>query len=1172
MGRWVNQNNGTPSGGRWSQQTSASDPLDVPPKAWDELSLGGKFVAVTKEIPRTLWNFVPEPIRELSERGARGEGYTGSELAAGVTKGLGEFAKTTAQATAQGVIGLPLAGVEKVTGKEQRYTFPVLGEISSYQQQIKDMEAQGFEPGEAKALVGINAYLSLAPAAKPISRTAVGRRATQALTTKEVPTIETRAGVLDAAKGKTVEGTTRIERPAVTKIKQAFGQTPEQQKLKSRMDEHLETYYGGRDKILSPEDELNKALLSLSDAELKDYAEFTQGLKVVTEPSPNFKKAVELWRETSKSIEKDLIDRGVLTVEQVENRKWKPVETVTGRSRTELQAMGVDPIYYPYLAEESLAKSDFIPSKGKRTRGSYQKRFTGKLLAEDSYIKDPKVTIPRHQIQVFKDMMNGELVQGIIDDFAEKSKELISLFKKDPHMAEKLGYVEWKPSGTLRFFPAKTAKGSTIRGVTSKVETYWIPKEIANELNKVFKPGAIEKTLRLTYDPLMDLWRVSVLNLSPRWLFNNFMGNASLSILAKTDPLAYLKAGKETIARGLEGTKVGKKLGVKAREFPKGVLSDEYVAGEAGGKIGRLGSLPSETTQFGRPIENWINLLEQAKKYPTFRVPATITQGIIKGITALGKPGGAMNRVIENFFRSAIYISKRDGTFLGAQLDKPVPDANGIQYVNEFLHDYSKLSRNERLVFRRVLPFYNWTKFITTFAFKFPVNHPIRAKVAQTLLQEYVDYIETIDQKDDAQKSILRLKTEAIDEDGRPIYINIKSTIPFSDLFKTLPTSMKQVGTFLTSNPVSKIIIERAFKINTFTGQPFSTPPSMIEKDRFGNEINPVPSLGRHILNQAPQAGVIQKLLDAAQYGEPLKRYDTGEPKVLFGEVQTSDLLLEVLKYFGVSLSAMDVNRMKQSIDRDNLRQGVKKEVYEQQVESQLKRMKEETSFIKKAEAAELEFNKGRYNRDDNIPKSGVYTKDGEGYKVIEDKIPEGYLTPKNMKVKPYVVMARAQLNSLEGVPEEYRIPIAVASVHMGTSVGQLVKHFTAENGGDWDSKLVGRADPNDKGVTQLSPQAINTINGKDSGVNFFKNNFGEDFDIENPQHQVLGAAVFMNWLKQYGLPEAGLSNPTDSDVALAYNMGAKGYVDAVKGKGDKKRLKRYRDLLERNDYSISKK
>jgi hypothetical protein len=936
-----------PTGGRLINRGDNPNvqPLNNASWGWEDMPLGEKIWRTTKELPTVLYNFIPPSIREATEK----KKPSILELMKAGVKGVAEFGAGVLGVTAQAVGGAILGGVEKVTGKPQRYEIPgiqpvskaiglkgIPSEVSSYQQQASDLEKQGFTPDESKALVGLNAYLGIAPVAGRLARTGALTKLGERIATKEVPFAETPEGIKAGIKGETVpEGITRVERPFITGVKRVFGKTEEQKQFYNVLQEHMDKYFEGRSELLSKEEPLNKSLVELNDKELANYSKFTQGFEIPeTEITPKLKTAVDLWKKVSKEEQDYLISKGKLTLEQIENRRWKPVETITGRSREELKAMGVDPQYYPYLAEDLLKKSDFIATTGKRTKGGYLKRFTGKMLQEDTYIKDPKIAIPRHRIQVFRDKMDSELVDTIKETFAEQDKTIIQKYRTDPRFAEQMGVEEWKPAGTLRFYPIVEEGAKKAIGVTKKVESYWVPKEVANELNKFYKPGVLEKVLRMTYDPLIDMWRVSVLSLVPRWLYNNFVGNTMLAILGKTDPFAFAKSAKEMLAR----TKLGEKIGIGQREIPKGVFIKEYAGGEMA-KAGQLGSLTKERTQFLRPIENWLNLLEQAKNYKALRIPAIATQNLIRGWIALGKPIGYLNKVTENWFRGAMYISKSEGKFLGFQLDKPVPPVEALKYVNEFLFDYTKLSRAERATFRRALPFYNWMKNITEFSLKFPINHPLRGLIVGALLQDYVDYINEVNQKEDKTKSVLRIKTDMTYE-GKPLYINVKSAIPFSDVFRTIPTDFETFGRFLTSNPVSKIIIERGFRINSFTGQPFSQPAALQQFDEYGKPILPLPSLGEHLGMQIPQTKMAQSIADQLRYGKVLKRYETGEPKIYRGQIQASDLLMEVLGYFGIKLSATEYNAIKQSVDRKERLQEVKGRRYERQIESGLERLR----------------------------------------------------------------------------------------------------------------------------------------------------------------------------------------------------------------------------------------
>ena len=114
----------------------------------------------------------------------------------------------------------------------------------------------------------------------------------------------------------------------------------------------------------------------------------------------------------------------------------------------------------------------------------------------------------------------------------------------------------------------------------------------------------------------------------------------------------------------------------------------------------------------------------------------------------------------------------------------------------------------------------------------------------------------------------------------------------------------------------------------------------------------------------------------------------------------------------------------------------------------------------------------------------------------------------------------------------------------------------------NWNVNLRGTADKDDIGMTQLSPVAIREITvQRGRNLSFFEQNFNEKFDITQPRHQILGAAVYLNYLKQFALPKEGIQNPELRDILLSYNLGARGY-SVVKLGGIDYRYMRYEKLL----------
>lgn len=136
-------------------------------------------------------------------------------------------------------------------------------------------------------------------------------------------------------------------------------------------------------------------------------------------------------------------------------------------------------------------------------------------------------------------------------------------------------------------------------------------------------------------------------------------------------------------------------------------------------------------------------------------------------------------------------------------------------------------------------------------------------------------------------------------------------------------------------------------------------------------------------------------------------------------------------------------------------------------------------------------------------------------------------------------------------LPSEYEDAVVETSLHTNIPVSTIVKLLYQES--KFDKEAEGTT--GDYGLSQLTKPAIDTITGKSRGRNYFKDNYGEEFNLKDTTHQILAAGIYLNWLKQFGLPKSKtnpIKNPTTRDLLAAYNGGPDGlnydYADTVLG------------------------
>lgn len=576
---------------------------------------------------------------------------------------------------------------------------------------------------------------------------------------------------------------------------------------------------------------LIQALQALSPIEKESFVPVLQRRASVVRPSKKFLSALKDYEGWIAKETRLGLNRGSLIPEQVKKRIWQPLEKVTGKSKEELAKLVKEPVYVPGIVEDRVKASDFfLPSRMTKQKPGFLKKFMGKSIGIEA---DPDILVERRGLAGIRHRIASDHIDEVKKIFGvslDKSRKAVTKFGKvDPVFeegAEKwiidgIRYREFKPNGALRFFPLETIAGKKAVGVTKKVSSYLVPEQVFMEMNRFFgQRGGMEKLMRTTLDPATDLFRVSVLGLSPSWVFNNFFGNLTVNTLSGVGPSDYLRA--------LRGAKVPKKLGgglFRAEEMATALKRVLNVMEESG-TLGDLAAKP------------------------------------IRAIMKASKPGFRLNSHIEDIFRRANYFSgKRKG----------LSNTAAIKNVNKWLFDYSKLLPFERRVMRKLFPFWSWTRNINVLAARLPIEHP--AIVA--FMRQGSQYIRDLQAEGliaptgDLPLHPMFAKMLGSNE---KVYLNLRPTIPFNDVGNVV-----NIEGYLSSlNPVIKTPIERALRLKFYGRKPFSAPYKDIDE---GRTLEPLPPLWRHIASISPQFRVIEDLLNpVVRYDVGLPMLKKGKP------------------------------------------------------------------------------------------------------------------------------------------------------------------------------------------------------------------------------------------------------------------------------------------------------
>lgn len=576
-------------------------------------------------------------------------------------------------------------------------------------------------------------------------------------------------------------------------------------------------------------------------------------------------KAVKYIREVLRKETYGLYKGGyfgeqVAAAEKIMNAMYGPLAkefgmTVDDMAREALK-LGIRPRHFMHITDD-YAKMVGTAAAARGTRG-LKKPKVGPLqertvMETEWYAKDAKIILPMARYKIAQ----GKLLDGLFGRVRKLFAKEIT--KKNPL---KPGYRE---VDKFAFKQLAWTRDPFLSGKVRYQIPEWAYKELINVVNN---PGSFEKFVRATWDKGTMVWKMSVLALSPRWLVNNFVGNAVLNTLgAVSSPLAYIKALKimrqaNRLARtkGWPLTRAYKRLGI-----PKGVLESGFYRGEVGVTLGLRPERGLTMTDIieGKGLANF-------KKYT--------------GYSAVKKLADKMYNVnsgIETFFRTAHYLDK---------VGKGYSVTQAIKSVNEFLFKYSSSTWVEKAVIRRVDPFIAWHKNIVRLAVTYPVKHPLRASllaIANLLYEDEVDYRFI-------QDWIRSLMPLPFTMGGDQAYLSTAGLNPFNDIFIDLGML----------HPVLKMIVERQTGTQLFKGRNFSSPYPIIQG---GVEQKALPSVLRHLAMQFPHARTIESMV------RPYALYDTGHPMIdrKTGQYKyPKSRVLELAKLFGISVTPYDVEEM----------------------------------------------------------------------------------------------------------------------------------------------------------------------------------------------------------------------------------------------------------------------
>lgn len=309
---------------------------------------------------------------------------------------------------------------------------------------------------------------------------------------------------------------------------------------------------------------------------------------------------------------------------------------------------------------------------------------------------------------------------------------------------------------------------------------------------------------------------------------NNILGGAVL-LTARSDfsVFKYFKVAREAARTGTD-PRTGKplpdelRLAIGARERLD--VGFHHAAGRS------LGRLFSEIPVSGS----------------TRRAGARAAQGISNVV----ERSFQFNSMVDDMYRVMAYLYGHDKA-LTKGLTREAAQQSGQTLARKVLQEWAAYTPIERTILRSVLPFYSWIGHIVRYSLNYPVDHPFRTSIVESLGQIA---------RDDIGDGLPERFLNAIflgqpNEDGSVQAINFGYTNPFADV-----ANYASMSGFLSAlNPLISTVAE-ASGIDPISGRPEAFPDLQYDADSgrlVAKTDNPVFSVIQNIIPQTELLNVL---------------------------------------------------------------------------------------------------------------------------------------------------------------------------------------------------------------------------------------------------------------------------------------------------------------------------
>lgn len=276
---------------------------------------------------------------------------------------------------------------------------------------------------------------------------------------------------------------------------------------------------------------------------------------------------------------------------------------------------------------------------------------------------------------------------------------------------ESLGLVEWDPVKKVGFGVPRFAK-----------EKMYLPKTLADATDSLIKHHGFP--MDGLYDKATNLFRFSILGLSPRFTAHIVFGGAFLLAL-RSDPRVVTKMfdayrmTKDPTHMDVVLRQVSAERGVQPAEYPTIALRELNKRG--GSQLLHM----QAQEDLAKDGIDWRN----ANPVQWLKAIGDINYRFTRRVSTMYRAAAMLDYAAKATERG--FYEERDpvtGEVTRYAMTPQRAKEEGVQHALKVMGDLQHMSPLERASFMRIMPFYGWTRHILQYVLTYPVDHPYRAQ------------------------------------------------------------------------------------------------------------------------------------------------------------------------------------------------------------------------------------------------------------------------------------------------------------------------------------------------------------------------------------------------------------------------------------------------------------